>query len=300
VALTYVKGENMKKGKDLFGDRMKEYEQSEAGRKGLKYLPICVRLDGKNFSKLTKNLERPYCKLFHNLMIEVTKILIKETGANIGYTQSDEISLIYHNTKINSELYFNGKFQKLTSVLASMATAHFNNISVNIPFLNDLAIFDARAWNVPNVIEAVNTLLWREMDATKNSITTLARCYYSHNEIKNKSCKEMLDMLYNKNVLWNKMPAEFKRGTYIVRVSKTLDEEELKKRISHLKGEIYQKAKRNIFENIGKVSMVISSINLPPLKTYDKRYDILTPIDMTEFLELKKYNNIEIDEGDIE
>lgn len=34
---------------DIFGNRMKEYEQVEAGRKSLRYLPVCVRLDGNGF-----------------------------------------------------------------------------------------------------------------------------------------------------------------------------------------------------------------------------------------------------------
>jgi tRNA(His) guanylyltransferase len=281
--------------KDIFGDRMKEYEQSEAGRKSLKYLPLCVRIDGKNFSKLTKNLERPYCPSFHKLMVEVTKILVKESSANIGYTQSDEISLVFYNSKVNSELYFNGKYQKLASVLSSLATAHFNDLSTKIPFgLNRLATFDARAWSVPNITEAVNTLLWREMDATKNSISTLTRCYYSHNEVKNKSCKEMLDMLYAKDVQWNKMPTEFKRGTYITRVLKKLNEKNLENRINHLTGMKYELAKKNIEKNIGKEITDIVKIHFPILKTYEDRYNILDPLSEETYLELKRKFNEEI------
>ena len=44
---------------DEFGDRMKLYEQAEAGRTALPMLPVCIRLDGKTFSNFTRKLNRP-------------------------------------------------------------------------------------------------------------------------------------------------------------------------------------------------------------------------------------------------
>lgn len=78
-----------------------------------------------------------------------------------------------------------------------------------------LALFDCRVWNVPNKDEAANTILWREKDATKNSISMAARHYYSHKELHGKSGPEMQELLFSKGVNWNDYPPFFKRGTFI-------------------------------------------------------------------------------------
>ena len=218
--------------KDKFGDRMKMYEQVEAGRKLMPLLPICVRLDGKGFSKYTKHLEKPYDINFCAIMIEVTKHLVEYSSACIGYTQSDEISLIFYSKNIENSVFFDGKIQKMTSVLASVATAVFNKLAnERLPkeSIKEYAFFDCRAWNVPNKIEACNVLLWREYDATKNSITSACASLYSHHEIMNKHSGQKLDMLLEKGVNWNQYPNFFKRGSYVQRkeVTRLLTDVEL-------------------------------------------------------------------------
>jgi len=79
---------------DNFGNRMKEYERL-FGNQFMPFLPVCMRIDGKTFSKWTKGLERPYDKRLTDLMVATTKYLVAETGALMGYTQSDEISLVF-------------------------------------------------------------------------------------------------------------------------------------------------------------------------------------------------------------
>ena len=114
--------------KDQFGDRMNLLEGQESDRKFLPLLPICIRLDGKSFHKFTKELQRPFDLRMINLMQEVTKFLVAETGAKIGYTQSDEISLILYSDRYESQTFFNGRIQKLVSVICSMCTAKFNEL----------------------------------------------------------------------------------------------------------------------------------------------------------------------------
>jgi len=215
-----------KESKDMLGDRMKSLEAVEAARRCMPLLPICVRLDGKGFSKWTKGLRRPYDERLSNLMIATTKYLVEESNARIGYTQSDEISLILYSDSYDSEVFFDGKIQKLTSVLASMATAYFNHAVARSELVMDildgswrggLAIFDCRVWTVPTQTEAVNTLVWREVDATKNSVQMAAREHYSHKELDGKGRADQLEMLERKGVCWHEFPAFFKRGTYIQR-----------------------------------------------------------------------------------
>jgi tRNA(His) guanylyltransferase len=215
---------------DDFGNRMKDYEQAEAGRRLLPLLPIMVRLDGKGFSKFTRGLKRPYDEGLSKAMILTTMYLVEESNARLGYTQSDEISLVINSDSYESQVFFDGKIQKLVSVLASMATAKFNSlIPEHVPSkVGTLATFDCRVWNVPNDTEAANTILWREKDATKNSISMSAQSYYSHKELDGKSSSDKQEMLFQKGVNWNDYPEFFKRGTFVQRrkMLTTLTEEE--------------------------------------------------------------------------
>lgn len=200
-----------------FGDRMKLYETREAGRKFLPLLPICVRIDGKNFSRFTKSLNKPYDQRLIHLMRDTTRFLVKETQASTGYTHSDEINLVWYSDNINSQIFFDGRIQKMISVLASLATARFNlNLAEYIPEkAGQIATFDARAWQVPNLEEAANVFLWRELDAIKNSISSLARCHFSHKQMYKKNSKEALSMLNNISVIWEEHPSFFTRGSYV-------------------------------------------------------------------------------------
>jgi len=216
---------------DELGNRMKLYEQAEASRRLMPLLPLMVRLDGRCFSKFTKNLDRPYDKKFSEVMQAVTKYLVEETNAKIGYTQSDEISLVLLQDNFKSEVFFGGKIQKIVSTLAAMTSVKFNQIVREVygesycrafPFSGkNPPTFDCRVWNVPNKQEAVNTLIWRELDATKNSISMACRSVYSHKAMMNKGRQEQMDMLMAKGINWNEYPDFFKRGTYFTRTQVT-------------------------------------------------------------------------------
>jgi len=208
---------------DEFGNRMKLYEMAEAGRKLTPLLPICVRLDGKCFSSFTKGLKRPYDERLSKLMVEVTKALVEETNALIGYTQSDEISLIIYSDSFKNQVYYDGRIQKIIGDLAAFATGLFNRLLPKyIPEkVSDdpykFPRFDCRVWNVPTKIEAANTILWREQDAFRNSVSGAACCYYSDKELENKNSDEKQEMLFSKGINYNNYPSHFKRGTFIQR-----------------------------------------------------------------------------------
>jgi tRNA(His) guanylyltransferase len=207
---------------DSLGDRMKTYEMAEAGRCLMPGLPVMMRLDGKAFHTFVKGLERPFDKRLTDLMVATTKFLVEETNAVVGYTQSDEISLVLYTDNQHSQLFFDGRIQKLASVVASMATAFFNReLPKCIPEKADkFAYFDNRVWNVPSLSEAANTLIWRELDATKNAISMAAQHYYSHNELHEKNGSEKQEMLFAKGVNFNDYPSFFKRGSYVRRVDR--------------------------------------------------------------------------------
>jgi len=194
-------------------DRQKFYEKNYTYAKLMPLLPVCIRLDGKNFSKFTKKFNKPFDQLFSTAMKELTYFLVEETGATIGYTQSDEISLILYSNNIKSQLYLDGKRDKINSILGSKASVRLNKIFKK----NSEAepVFDCRCWNVPNKTEAANNLLSRERDATKNSISMAAYSVYSHKELLNKNSDEKQEMLMKKGINWNSYPTCSKRGIYI-------------------------------------------------------------------------------------
>lgn len=212
---------------DKMGDRLKMFEGIEAGRILIPNLPICVRVDGRAFHTFTRGMNRPYDERMSKAMIETMKYLVQKTDACIGYVQSDEISLVLSDRK---EPLFGGRVQKLTSIIAAMATAKFNDeIHKSFPD-KPLAEFDCRVWNVPNRTEAANTILWREFDATKNSISMAARSVYSDNQLLGKNSSDKQEMLWQKGINWDKYPVFFKRGTYARRVvmERKLTPDELK------------------------------------------------------------------------
>ena len=207
-------------GGDALGDRMKAYEARESDRRFLPMIPVCARIDGRNFSSLTCGMDRPWDQAMTDAMIETTKCLVAETHARVGYTQSDEISLVWLSERSDSSIFFDHRIAKMTSVLASFATAMFTRALIGGPrasWIRRMPHFDCRTWSVPSRTEAANVFLWREQDATKNAISMAARAVYSHRELDHKSAPEMQEMLFAKGINFNDYPASFKRGTFVRR-----------------------------------------------------------------------------------
>lgn len=204
---------------EVMGDRQKMLEGREASRRLMPFLPALVRLDGRKFHKFTRGLARPYDERLSRVMIETAKYLVDETHAAIGYTQSDEISLLFPNVNPDAQMMFDGRVQKLTSVFAAMATAKFNRlIAEAIPEKGHLLpVFDARVWDVSNLDLAAEHFIWREADATKNSLAMAAQSVYSHKELQKVGTAQLHEMLHAKGINWNNYPAFFKRGTYVRR-----------------------------------------------------------------------------------
>jgi tRNA(His) 5'-end guanylyltransferase len=165
-------------------------------------------------------------------MEETTKHLVDYSNATFGYTQSDEISLLLTDYKtINTQPWFEYKLQKIVSLAASIATAHFNDEFEDIMFkyshkgfdpIYRTAYFDARAFNIPKE-EVVNYFIWRQQDCTRNSIQMVGRANFSEKELHKKSCDDIQEMLWSqKQINWNDIETHKKRGTAVY---KTMSEE---------------------------------------------------------------------------
>lgn len=216
---------------DDFGDRIKGYEQIYTSTRVSPPNYLCVRIDGKKFSKFTKGFVKPFDTRLRDAMVHVTKALVKETHASFGYTQSDEITLIYCPSEKGSEYVFGGKVSKLNSIIASMSAAHFNSYLLQFD-VDKLAYFDCRSFAAPSQIEASNVVLWRVQDARKNSISALFRWTAGHRAMDGLDQIQMKTYLKeNHSVDWNDLANCWKYGTYIkpVTIQRKLESSELTK-----------------------------------------------------------------------
>ena len=237
-----------------FDKRMKKYEFVSRH-----YLttrtPVIIRIDGKAFHTFTRGFQKPFDDVLSKTMQETMKYLCENIqGCVLGYTQSDEITLVLVDYKnIDTSAWFDYNIQKCASVAASMATLAFNkffdnNINeygrehiedwdeggtsrtlspderVSLKIAETYykayqkgAMFDARAFNVPKE-EVCNNLLWRQNDATRNSIQMVGIAYFSHKQLDKKSTSNIQDMLMlEKGVNWNDYPTKYKRGSCCIR-----------------------------------------------------------------------------------
>lgn len=218
--------------------RMKDYE-SVSKIKLMKRCPVCVRIDGKAHHNFTKGFKRPFDEIYVKAMQETAKYLCENIqGVVLSYQQSDEITLIMIDYKeLNTSPYFDYEVQKLCSIIASMATMAFNKYFVNnisehryangeeeLYYSHEIAshkgaMFDARVFNIPKE-EVTNLIYWRQLDATRNSIQMVGQANFSHNELQNKSCNIIQDMLMTqKGINWNDYPTHLKRGSCCIKKS---------------------------------------------------------------------------------
>ena len=230
---------------DELGTRIKELEAITTKTKLMPQLPLYARIDGRSFHTFCRGLKKPFCYELVETMQEVTKFLVAETHAQLGYVQSDEISLCWLDP---SKAPFDGKLFKLQSVLASMASSKFVNYiwnkHINTSYSNPenkfdewnflcekvqkiIPSFDCRVFQLPNEVELANTFVWREIDAVRNSVSMLAQANFSHKELQGKDRKAMITMLEEKGIRWNELRDDLKRGSYFKRVliEKELDDE---------------------------------------------------------------------------
>lgn len=199
--------------KDSLGSRMKEQYEQRARPMLPRRTWTVIRLDGKAFHSYTRGLNRPYDQQLMDDMTATTEYLCREVaGCRLGYTQSDEISLILTDfTTTSTQAWFDGNQQKIVSISAAMATARFNELRPG-----KLALFDSRAFTIPDPVEVLNYLVWRQQDATRNSIQMAAQARFSHRELHGRNTGELQEMLWSQHgVNWNDYDPRFKRGTMV-------------------------------------------------------------------------------------
>lgn len=274
----------MAKKRDALGDRMKKYEYITRTYL-VPRMPVIIRLDGKAFHTFTRGFKRPFDEVLISTMQDTTKYLCENIqGCVLGYTQSDEITLVLVDyKKLNSCAWFDNNIQKMCSIAASMATFAFNrffvaNLNAFYEFNTDIdltkigyhitfseenngkyyeaykkaaekgAMFDARVFNIPKE-EVCNCVLWRQNDATRNSVEMVAQAHFSHGVLQNKSQSQMQDMLMlEKGINWNDFPVHQKRGSCCIKVQG--DEDKRPKWIIDKKIPIFKGGGRKYIEDL--------------------------------------------------
>lgn len=195
-----------------FDKRMKQYE-GIYNQKIIPHIPIIIRIDGHNFHSYTK--KRKCNKIFDEGLIIAFQYATRKIYSDMGnfeiaYGQSDEISILIYNPDTMTQEYFDGKIFKLCSVVASLFTGYFND--TYIQETGPIASFDCRVFQLP-INEVTNYFIWRQKDATRNSIQMLGRSEFSHKQLNNKSCLDIQDMLMvEKGINWNDIRTSNKRG----------------------------------------------------------------------------------------
>jgi len=214
---------------DLLGNRMKSYENVYR-----QYLTknnyFILRIDGKAFHSYTRLLDKPFDKYFNEAMDHTAITLCKQIqGVVLSYVQSDEITIVF--TDIQSEetqIWFGGNIQKIVSVGASMATAIFNEYRVNQAYNHNITIleyahFDARVFSIPDWIEVYNNVVWRNRDCMRNAVQMVARSLYSHKELMDKSCEEIIPMIEAKIIDWENYDPKCKFGRIISKKDREIE-----------------------------------------------------------------------------
>ena len=234
--------------KTSLGNRMKNNYENISRFYLTRRMPIIIRMDMKAGHTFTKGMKKPFDDILVKTMQDTMKYLCKNIqGCVLGYTQSDEISLVLTDyTELTTDAWFGNNLQKMCSVSASMTTLAFNkafndNIvkyadshldpdygvtknlakytKILINARNKGAMFDSRVFTIPKE-EVCNYFIWRQQDATRNSIQSVGQANFSQNELFGKSCNDIQDMLMTqKSINWNDYTTTLKRGSCCIRIN---------------------------------------------------------------------------------
>ena len=224
--------------RDALGDRMKTYYEEVTKTRLTRRTPVIIRLDGCHFHTFTRGFKKPFDEVMVKSMQATMKYLCENIqGCVLGYTQSDEITLVLIDYKeLNTCAWFDYEVQKITSVSAALATYAFNKY-FNEYYLESIAekseidkydlahdsartkgaYFDSRVFNIPKE-EVTNCVLWRQLDAERNSINSLAQSLFSHKSLHGLNLKNTKAKIENEaGIIWEELPTTQKRGSCCIK-----------------------------------------------------------------------------------
>ena len=219
--------------RDALGDRMKEFYENRSKTKLTRRMPVIIRLDGKAFHTFTRGFKKPFDEIMIKTMQQTMQYLCENIqGCVLGYTQSDEITLVLIDyKKLTSDAWFDYDVQKIVSISAAMATLAFNKYyAENIAEMTESneefkkyatklykALFDSRAFNIPRE-EVANCLIWRQLDAERNSVNSVAQSLFNHKELQGLNLKDTMTKIeQEKGIIWGDLSGTQKRGSCCIK-----------------------------------------------------------------------------------
>ena len=208
---------------------------------------VLAHIDGRSFSKMVKNkFVKPFDNHFINMMNETAKYLCEKVqGVQLSYVQSDEISLLIKKNNPDGDVFFGGRMCKMQSIIASLATAKFNQLMMVYNITKDnyfftkedtadtiydvvdavdvitkapLYQFDCKVWDVPTADDVMAWFLFRNIDCIRNSKQQTAQTYLSHKELMGKHTDDQIQLLKdNCGIDWNQFNEGEKYGRLVVK-----------------------------------------------------------------------------------
>lgn len=222
--------------KDDLGDRIKNHYE----RRYRHYLPrrsyTIIRVDGRAFHTFTAGCKRPFDEeLIADMNAVAISLCEKITGAQFAFVQSDEVSVLVTDFQsLQTEAWFDNNQSKLESLSASIATTAFNRSRLTRSVRRDgvaamesataWAEFDSRAFSITDVNEVANVFVWRQLDATRNSVQMVAHAHFRSEELEGLNIDQLQEMLWTRRgINWNDLDPMLKRGRFVEKQSVTAD-----------------------------------------------------------------------------
>lgn len=279
--------------------RMKKYYEEVPKTRLIRRMPVCIRLDGKAFHTFLKGFKKPFDDIFIKTMQDTMRYLCQNIqGCVLGYSQSDEISLILIDyQKLTTSAWFDYNVQKICSVSSSMATLTFNKLLKNnvdeyrfskwdgilkyedgeneyiktlLRAVDEGAMFDSRCFNIPKE-DVANLIFWRQFDASNNSVQMVGQAYFTQEELNNKNTNQIQDMLMTqKGINWNDLPTYQKRGSCCIKRKFWIDKNDGCEFSEEYSCEL-EKAGVNSDNAIKKTEWIIDK-NIPIFKGENRKY----------------------------
>jgi tRNA(His) 5'-end guanylyltransferase len=244
-------------------DRIGSYQDS-SDYKLLPRVPLIISINGRAFAKGTELLDKPYCPKLAECLVSTTLRLCTEVeGALFAYQYNDKIVILARNDQSpETTPWYDNRLQKICSVTSAIATLHFNECAdaINLNLVGE-PIFTSQVFVVPNIMEAINTMVFKQQQNFHTSIQFA--CFYEllkkHDKhaikemLTGLSIDEKIDLLQQEcGVDFNDYPTIFRRGAACYKIPKVIDGVMKNKWAANLELPIFTKDQSflsNIFKN---------------------------------------------------
>ena len=202
---------------------------------------ILCHIDGRAFSKMIKKKFRlPFDDEFMRMMDDTASYVCANVqGAKLAYVQSDEITIVITNFKVEGgevlkgSSFFDYRLCKLQSIIASLATAKFNQLYALRMLSMDsdksfnqqlsempLIQFDCKCWDVKEYNDMFAWFKFRQNDCIRNSKQQFAQAYCPHKELLNKNADEQVTYCKLKTGKdWTELQGKYKYGRLVYRTT---------------------------------------------------------------------------------